>query len=324
MPITSVAWSQNVARQFENRIRGFLLTKPSLYNYFKANGLVHNVGAGQDRVTYLAVSEPDSGRLTSNLHDYTNIVPQWTEVSVGLNYLVYRILISKDDVDRFSTHNWLRGNLIQDTIDQVMPKAIDDLDKILAWGDSASNLNSPEQQFYGSNRVTGIFNGGTTIGGGIDGDDDMQNAGDYIATVETMLNAMRAAKHDLDQYMLFSDLTTYKYAALENQFYSTVGITERQRILEMKEIKDWETSPNFNNGSSYRMAMIAPRQNNTPIGDKNVQNNVELFMGYDFEVYPDANGGLVDNYYIWHLVISFRLVEHRSTAIQRTGDLTLT
>ena len=323
----SVAWSQNVARQFEDYVKGYLLTTPSLYNFFEANGLKKEVGEGQDRITYLTVDEPEGGRLTSNIHDYNTIVPKWTEETTGLDYLVARILLSKQDVDKHRTGKWLRGDLVQDTISLAMPKIMNQMDQILAWGGEYQDTPDSLEVFAGAGGgITGLFNGGTEIGGGIDGLNDMQDVGDYLFTCETMRDALRTAKHELDQYMLLSDLTTYRYAAVENQFIANVGITERQRVLEQKWIRKWMNSINFidNTGLKYRMVMIAPTQKQGAIGGKGPQNNFELFMGYDFAVYPDSGGQVVDNYYIWYIVCSFKLVEYRSTAIQRTGTLTLT
>ncbi len=324
--MSMIGWSQNVARQFRDYIKGWLVAVPSLYNYFVANDLKTNVGEGQDRFTYLAAEEPEGGRLVSNIHDYNTIQPQWVEESVGLDHLVARIILSKQDVDRYRTGNWLRGDLVQDTINLVMPKVMNQMDQLLAWGDEYPDSPDALEVFRSSGEITGIFNGGTEYRAGIGGDEDMQEAGDYIFTVEGMRDALKTAKHDLDQYMLLSDLTTFRFAAVENQFFSTVGITERQRIFEYKWIKDWMNSVNFidRTGIKYRMAMIAPQQKNPAVGGKGPQKNFELFMSYDFAVHPDAGGQTIDNYYVWYIICGFKLVEYRSTAIQRTRTLVLT
>lgn len=324
--MSMVGWSQNVARQFRDYIKGWLVATPSLYNYFVQNDLKTNVGEGQDKFTYLAAQEPEGGRLVSNIHDYNTIQPEWKEESVGLDHLVARIVLSKQDVDRYRTGNWLRGDLIQDTIQMVMPKVMNQMDQLLAWGDEYPDSPDALEVFKSSGEITGIFNGGTAYAAGIDGDEDMQVAGDFIFTVEGMRDALENAKHSLDSYMLLSDLTTYRYAAVENQFFANVGITERQRILEYNWIKKWMRSVNFKDrsGVKYRMAMLAPTQRNAVVGGKGPQKNFELFMSYDFAVHPDAGGQTIDNYYVWYIICGFKLVEYRSTAIQRTGTLVLT
>jgi hypothetical protein len=307
-------------------IRGYLLVTPSLYNFFQANGLVRQIPKGQDRLTYLTVDEPKGGELTTSIHNAYVNAPNWEEVSTGMIYLVSKIILSKQDVDKHASGKWLRGNLIQDTINLVMPKMLNQVDSILAWGDEYRHSPDGLEVFRSQNEVNGILNGGTNLAGGLDGDDDMQVAGDYLYTVANHRKALRTAGHELDQYMVISDLNTDIYSELESQFYSTVGVTEKQRVLEKKYIRDWMSSANFidRTGVKYRMAMIAPRQNNNPIGAKGSMNNFELFQGYPFEVHADANGGTIDNYYVWYIIWSGRFVEYHSTAIQRTGTLTLT
>lgn len=323
--MATVAWSQNVARQFKPYIEGFLLAPATLYNFFKANGIKTAIGKGVDRFTYLEAKEPEGGMLTDSIHNYNTVAPYWAEQTTGLDYLVARVVLSRGDVDKYKNGNWLRGDLIADTMNMLMPKMINQMDQLLAWGDEYQDTVDLEV-FAASGEITGIFNGGTAYGAGLDGDDDMQTAQDYIDTVNGMINALKTAHHHLDQYLILSDLTTERYSKNENQFYSTVGITEHQRILEMKAVKDWIASENFidNSAVKYRMAMLAPTQKQGAIAGKGPQGNFELFMGYDFDVHFDANGGTIDNYFIFYMTCSFKLVEYRSTAIQRSGTLTLT
>jgi len=323
--MATVAWSQNVARQFKPYIEGFLLAPATLYNFFKANGIKTAIGKGVDRFTYLEAKEPEGGMLTDSIHNYNTVAPYWEEKTTGLDYLVARVVLSRGDVDKYKNGNWLRGDLIADTMNMVMPKMINQMDQLLAWGDEYQDTVDLEV-FAASGEITGIFNGGTAYGAGLLGGNDMQTAQDYIDTVNGMINALKTAHHHLDQYLILSDLTTERYSKNENQFYSTVGITEHQRILEMKAVRDWIASENFidNSGVKYRMVMIAPTQKQGAFGGKGPQGNFELFMGYDFDVHFDANGGTIDNYFIFYMTCSFKLVEYRSTAIQRSGTLTLT
>jgi hypothetical protein len=117
-----VGFSQNVARQFKDGVLGYLLPGDDLASYFKANGLIENVGKGQDRITYLKVQTPEGGSLNSTIHNYNTVVPAWEEVTTGLDYLVARVVLSRQSVDKFASGKWLRGDLIRDTLDIVMPK----------------------------------------------------------------------------------------------------------------------------------------------------------------------------------------------------------
>jgi hypothetical protein len=190
------------------------------------------------------------------------------------------------------------------------------------------NAKDEEPVFAGSGAgITGIFNGGTAYAAGIDGGNDLQVAGDYLDTVEGMIQTLRASYHIQKQYLLLSDETTWRYASNENQFYSTVGITERQRVLEKKEILDWMRSPNFidNTGAKYRMAIIAPKPvPKTVSGGKGPQSNLSIYQSYDYDVLFDFNGGMSGLNYVFYIIKGFKLVEHRATANQRSGTLTLT
>lgn len=323
-----VGFSQNVARQFKDGVLGYLLPDDDLASYFQANGLVENVGKGQDRITYQKVQKPEGGALGSTIHNYNTVVPAWEEVTTGLDYLVSRIVLSRQSVDKFKTGKWLRGDLIRDTLDLVMPQMKNQFDQLLAWGGEYQDTPAGADVFAGSGQgITGIFNGGTEYGAGLGGANDMQDAGDYLDTVDGMIQTLKASYHKQDQYLILSDPTPWRYAGNENQFYSTVGITERQRIMERKDVYDWMYSPNFidDSGVKYRMAIIAPKPAARLVhGGKGPQSNVSIYTSYDFDVLFDYNGGMSGLNYVFYIVKGFKLVEHRSTAIQRSGTLVVT
>ena len=301
-----VGFSQNVERQFKDGVLGYLLPDDELASYFQANGLVENVGKGQDRITYLQVQKPEGGSLNSTIHNYNTVVPAWEEVTTGLDYLVARIILSKQSVDKFASGKWLRGDLIRDTLDIVMPQMKNQFDQLIAWGGEYQDTPDAMDVFAGSGTgITGIFNGGTAYGGGLGGDNDMQAAGDYLDTIEGMIQTLRASYHMQNQYLILSDETTWRYAGNENQFYNTVGITERQRVMENKYVKDWKHSPNFidDSGIKYRMAMIAPLPRpGSVVGGKGPQSNVSIYSSYDFDVMFDYNGGTSGLNYVFYIV----------------------
>jgi len=323
-----VGFSQNVERQFKDGVLGYLLPGDDLASYFKANGLIENVGRGQDRITYMKVQKPEGGALSSTIHNYKTVVPAWEEVTTGLDYLVARIILSRQSVDKFKTGKWLRGDLIRDTLDLVMPQMKNQFDQLIAWGGEYQDTPDAMDVFAGSSAgITGIFNGGTAYAAGIDGGDDVQEAGDYLDTIEGMIQTLRASYHIQDQYLVLSDERTWRFAGNENQFYSTVGITERQRIHEKKEVLKWMRSPNFidSTGLKYRIAVIAPKPTPASVsGGKGPQNNLSIYESYNFDVLFDFNGGMSGLNYVFYIIKGFKLVEHRSTANQRSGTLTLT
>jgi len=319
-------FTELLSKRIRNYVKEFILVQPSLWNFFNQNGLIRNIGPGQDKETYFDWKKPEGAQMAGSIHDANVISPRFGETTIGLLYLVCKVQISKQDVDKFKKNQFIGGDLIKQTVQRTIPVMLNQVDQFIAWGDEMKDEVDLDL-FSGSGEFTGIFNGGTAIGAGIDQDNDMQVAGDYLATVGNMRKALLTAGHSMPKYMIMSDLNTELYAQLENQFYSNVGITEHQRILEKKYIQDWMASPNFIDKSEvkYRMAMIAPKQRvKRGKGNGSIVPTVELVQGYPFEVHPEFNGGTNNGYYEWLLIWSGRLIEYYSTAIQRSGTLTLT
>jgi hypothetical protein len=325
----SVGWSDTVGQQFMDYIVGFLKVTPSLYRYFQSNGLIRNLGDGIDKINYLEANEIDGGRMASSIHQHNIVTPEWKEVKVSFLYLNTLIRISRQDVDKHRNGQRLRGDLIKDTMDMVIPTMVNQIDQFCAWGDRMKDSLTALDKYRNSDTFTGLFNSGTTLQGGADTDDDMTTLGDYRYTAGAMRNALRAAAHEMNQYMLLSDLQTSLIADIgANHQYTNVGISEHQRVMEKKYIKDWMDSDNFIDSSEakYRMAMIAPKQiNPSPIGGKGITNNFELLVGYPFRVMPVYGGQMdIDKYFNWAVTWSGAFVVYKDTAIQHTGDLTLT
>lgn len=324
----SIGWTANTAQQFQDYIVGYLKVTPSLYKMFVANGLKRNIGEGIDRIDYLEALEIDGGKMSPTIHEHNIVTPQWKEVKVGLLYLNTLIRLSKQDVDKHRNGKWLRGDLIQDTIRQVMPTMVNQMDQFLAWGDRMKDALASLDRYRNTDTFTGLFNSGTTLAAGKDADNDVTAEGDILYTVGKYRKALRAAKHEMKNYLILSDLDTALEADIAtNHFYSTVGVSEYQRVMEKKYVKDWIDSDNFidNSEAKYRMAMIAPRQINPQIGGKGMQNNFELLMGYDFAVEPVYGGQLdIDKFYNWAVICSMAFVVYHDTSIQHSGDLIIT
>lgn len=318
-------FGEQMSKTIEKYIWEFVIVQPTLYNFFRTNGLIRNIGEGVDKLTYFDWKKPEGAQMSSSIHDANVIVPRFGETTVGLLYLACKIQISKQDADKFKNGQWTSGNLVQETIQRTMPVVTNQVDQFLAWGDEMRNPVKAIDPFRGTGEFTGIFNGGTEIEGGIDGGNDMQIAGDYLATIAKMRNALKAAAHSLPAYPVFMDLNTDLYSELENQFYATVGITEKQRMLEKKYIQDIHSSVNFLDytEAKYRMCMIAPKQR-VARGSRGIVPTIELVQGYPFTIHMEHNGGTNNGYYEWLIIWSGRLIERYSTAIQRTGTLTLT
>jgi len=323
-----VGFTENLSKIIEQRVKGFLQVTPSLYNYFDTNGMIRNYGAGIDKVTYFDKKKPDGAHMASTIHNANLISPLWGETTVGFLYLVGKIGISKQDADKYRRGQWISGDLIQDTISDVVPVILNQVDQFLAWGDLMKDPVDALDKYAGTGTFTGIFNAGTTLAAGKHADNDVADEGDYLYTIGKYRKALKAAAHEQAEYLLLSDLDTELECDIAtNHFYATPGISEHQRVLEKKYIQDWMTSVNFIDSTllKYRMAMIAPKANpKTVIGQKGITNNFELYQGYAFETTPLHNGGLSsEGYYEWLVEWSGRLVVYEATSIQHSGDLTI-
>lgn len=318
-------FTEQLSKTVEKYIWEFVLVQPTLWNFFNDNGLVRNIGEGVDKLTYMDWKKPEGAQMSSSIHDVNVIVPRIGETTIGLLYLACKIQLSMQDVDKFKNNQLTGGNLIRETVIRTMPVMVNQVDQFLAWGDEMKDPVSAIDPFRGTGTHTGIFNGGTSIAGGVDSNNDMQDLGDYLATIINMRNALKAAGHDMPKYPIFSDLTTDKYSQLENQFISGVGIDEQQRVLEKKYIANWMSSDNFIDytQAKYRMAMLAPKQR-VARGKRGVVPNMELVQGYPFKVHMEHKGGTNNGYYEWLLIWSGKLIIRNTTSLQRTPTLTLT
>jgi len=239
------------------------------------------------------------------------------------------IRLSKQDVDKHRNGKWLQGDLIQETIRQVIPTMMNQMDQFCAWGDRMKDSLSVLDRYRNTDTFTGLFNSGTELAAGITLDDDLTDQNDYLNTIGRYRKALRASAHEMSEYLLLSDLDTALQADVAtNHMYTNIGISEYQRVLEKKYIKEWMDSLNFidSSGAKYRIAMIAPKQiNPAPIGGKGLVNNFELLMGYDFAVEPIYGGQLdIDKFYNWAVICSMAFIVYHDTSIQHSGDLTIT
>jgi len=326
MPL--VGWTETLSKLISRNIKGFLQVTPSLYRYFQANDMIRNYGPGVDKTTYFKKEKPDGAHMASTIHAANIISPMWGEQTVGFLYLVGKIQISKMDADKYRVGQWISGDLIQDTVNDVIPVILNQVDQFLAWGDSMKDPVDALDKFQGTDTFTGIFNGGTTLDAGKDSDNNVTAEGDYLYTLGKMKKALKAAAHEQAEYLILSDLDTELQCDIAtNHFYANVGVSEYQRVLEKKWIQDWMSSVNFidSTEAKYRMALIAPKANPaTAIGQKGISNNFELYQGYNFETTPLHNGGLSsEGYFEWLVEWSGRLVEYETTAIQVSDDLTI-
>lgn len=320
----SQGFTRTMQTMISNYVRDFLLAEPSVYKWFKENNLIRKIPPGQDRWRYFQEEEVGYSKLTSTIHDYQILSPQFQENDVYLMMFNGKIRISKDQLDKFRSGVFVSGDLMARTVASAVRQQLNQVDQFLVWGDSMLNPGSTIDPIKGQGVFTGILNGGTALGGGIGADNDVTDAGDYVATVAEQYQALQNAAHQSNEYVLISDPDTRLQAFQGNQYLSTTGSTEYARILnDYPWLKQWIATPNCHayGSETHRMAMIAPKQRD---GQGKSVNTIEAIMGYNFEVTPVANGGLTESgNYEAFLQTSIAFVEYWSTAIQRTGDLTI-
>lgn len=317
-------FSRTMQTMISNYVRDFLLVEPSILKFFRKNNLIRKIPPGQDRWRYFDEKEVGYSKATSTLHDYSILSPNFGEQDVHLIKFVGKIRISKEQLDKFKSGTFISGDLMARTVASAVRQQRNQVDQLIVWGDQMLNPGSSLDAVKGQGVYTGILNGGTNLAAGDGNDNDMSAVGDFISTLANYYDALQAAGHQANEYVLFSDPYTRKKAFQGAHFLRTTGSTEYARVLnDYPWLKQWIATPNChaNGSATYRLAMVQPKQKGA--NGKTV-NTMELIMGYQFEVTPVASGGLTEegNYEAF-LETSCALVEYWATANQRSGDLTL-
>jgi len=306
-------------------VRDFLLVEPSILKYFKQNNLIRQIPAGQDRWRYFDEKSPGKSKMTSTIHDATILSPQFDETDVHLMKFVGKIRISKDQLDKFKSGTFVSGDLMARTVAAAVREQRNQVDAFIVWGDETIKPGSALDAIKGQGVYTGILNGGTELAAGDGSDNDMTQNGDYISTLANYYDALQAAGHQANEYVIFSDPATRKHAFQGAHYLSTTGSTEYARVLnDYPWINQWIATPNCKDYSEvkYRMALLQPKQKDS---NGKVVNAMEVIMGYNFEVTPVANGGLTESgNYEAFLQTSIAYVEFWATANQRSPTVTLT
>ena len=317
-------FSRTMTTMISNYVNQFLLVDPSIYKFFNENNMIRKIPAGQDRWRYFDKENPGRSKMTGiGMQDATIISPQYGETDVHLVKFVGKIRISKNNLDKFRSGTFIQGDLFAETVADAVAVQRDQIDQFIVWGDEMLNPGSALDALRGQGVYTGILNGGTTLAAGDGSDNDMTANGDFVSTLANYYDALHAAKHQSNEYIIISDPTTRKKAFQGNHYLSTTGSTEYARTLnDYPWLKQWIATPNCKDytEAKSRIAMLSPKQRTRD----GVVNTMELLMGYQFEVTPVANGGLTESgNYEAFLETSCALVEYYSTANQRSGDLTL-
>lgn len=308
-----------------NYVRDFLLVEPSLLKFFKENNLIRKIPAGQDRWRYFDEKKVGYSKATSTLADAAILSPDFGELDVHLMKFVGKIRIAKEQLDKFRSGTFISGDLMARTVASAVRQQRNQVDQFIVWGDEMLNPGSSLDAIAGQAVYTGILNGGTQLAAGDGSDNNMFANGDYISTLANYYDALQAAGHQANEYIIVSDPLTRKKAFQGQHYLSTTGSTEYARVLnDYPWLTQWIATPNCkdNSGVKYRIALLQPKQKDA--NGKTV-NTMELLMGYQFEVTPVSNGGLTESgNYEAFLETSIAFVEFWETANQRSPTLTFT
>jgi len=299
-----------------------------MYSYFKTNGLISPVGPGLDEAITTILRKLKPGQISMGVQSLPDSHMRLDPITTKMAIIGTVIVANVKDVDAWRHNSGAIGkntNLISLAVAEQIQEFYDFIDRFCYYGDDIQDPLDLDD-LVGAGEFTGVMNGFTAIGGGAGGDDDVTAAGDYIATCDAAIKALKQAGWDSDQYYIFSDLDSWNAAAAGNNFYSTTGLIERDRVIERPDIKSWQSSANCydNAGTAYRMAFMSPQMSAASKGQLKRTKPHRLLQGYEFKVFPLYNGGLDRqlNYNI-ALVHSLAIEETHPTSIQRTGTLTL-
>lgn len=297
------------------------------YAYMQSYGLVDSIGEGLKKVESTVFKKMEKGQIsyhgTQNLPDS---VVRLDTVDSKLALIGIKLIINKQDVDAWSNN---RSGIAAGTtlpsimIAEQMQTLYDQVDAFLFWGD-ALNVFRDGDEYHDSGEWTGLLNGFTADAAGAGSDDNMQAAGDFIATIDDYIIGLKNAGWDSDQYFLMSDLYTWQAAGKANSFSATTLTTERDRVLQRPDIAGWIASPNAFDGTNKRMLLTSPTRSMTAKERTKRTRPYRLIEGYKFRVFPLFGGGMDGNMNFQIAVLwSGVLEETHATSLRRSGNLTL-
>ncbi len=262
-----------------------------LRNFFEVNGLIKNIPEGMLTYETTIWEKLAPGQIGADIYNLPDSVPGF-KVQLGkLMTLGTKVVLKMGDVDKWR-NNPLGiggGDMMAQVINQQMRPLYQQVDQFLARGDAFKNPVLGDLM-HAAGVFLGLFNGGTTFGAGLGGDDGMVSAGDYLGSVPTAKKALKNAGFEKKKYMIMSDVDTEEDAQKGAHIYvSSIPVTEYRLMLERPDIAGWIASPNFIDqaGTDYKILFTTPfTSEGRPA--------YRLIQGYNFKVIP-LNGGYVNS-----------------------------
>ena len=299
------------------------------YSYFKANGLIKPIGAGLRVARDNVLKKMKPGQISFGMESLPDSVMRLDAITGKIVLLGTIVTMNKRDLDAWKSNSSGiksgQGGPMGQAVAEQIQTLYDQVDKFLFWGDDMSGPLDNDD-WSGAGDFTGMMNGFSGYAGGAGSDNNMSAAGDYTITCDRMIKKLKEAGWDSDQYVIFSDLSTWNGAANGNNFYSTTGLIERDRVIERQDIASWQASPNCIDaaGTAYRLAVTSPSAGKGSKGRKTRTKPYCLYESYPFSVFPLYGGGMDKqlNYNI-AIIWSGRLQELHANSLYRTATLTL-
>jgi len=299
------------------------------YSYFKANGLIESIGPGLREAVDYIMKKMKPGQISFGMEALPDSVMRLDSVSGKIALLGTVVVMNKRDLDAWKSNTSRVGRSMQggpmgQAVAEQIQTLYDQVDKFLFYGD---DMNGPldNDPWVGAGDFTGMLNGFSEHAGGAGSDNNMQAAGDYETTCDRLIDKLKLAGWDSDQYVIFSDTKTWQGAANGNQYFSS-GLKERDAVIERQDIASWQSSVNArdNAGTAYRMCITSPDSGKGAKSRSKRTKPYKVYQSYPFSVFPLYGGGMDRqlNYSV-AIIWAGRLQELHATGLYRTASLTL-
>lgn len=299
------------------------------YSYFKTFGLIKPIGRGLRKTRSNVLKKMKPGQISFGTESLPDSYMRLDLVTNKVCLIGTIVVMNKRDIDAWKSNSSGIGGSRQGgpmgfAIAEQIQELYDYVDKFLFFGDS---IRAPidNEDWVAAGDFTGLMNGFSTLSGGAGSDDNTSAAGDYMITCDRMIKKLKEAGWDSDQYVIFTDLTTWNAAAAANNFYSTMGNIERDIVIQRTDISSWQASPNCIDtaGTAYRIAITSPAPGKGAKARKKRTKPYRLLESYPFSVFPLYGGGM-DKQLNYNVAVIWAgvLEETHPTALYRTGTLT--
>lgn len=305
----------------ETRIKEALYRESPALGYARANGLIKKVPPGKRTSTFWKNDKMPKPKIIDRLSGADDAKVTMQPTDTDIIHFGIKVKVNQMSLDAAANNQLLANrDLIALSINEQLQKFIEMEDAFILNGTNMYDYDSSDP-LQGTSIATGTMNGFTSISGGEGTDDVMTAQNDFEATVNTAIKAMAAAGISAPVDII-SDFDVWNAAGEGNNYFSTVGEKEREKIIKRSDVRQWIPMIHAENGDGdHHMAIMQPKVRNKP--------SFHVVMSYENQVYPAYDGALSgDGNYEFFIVAGLAVEEVRANAVQRTGGtlttLTLT